>query len=171
MATSSITEAALYTHPNRRSMVIRLSRIPSQLDSLHPQRNRTTLITKLTTKEGTPRCHLLCSLICLATTNGRDLLRHRNSDRWISTRRLQTSIAATTQGILQIKFAILPRPQMATLRLRNSLTAAMEALRMVCSSRSRNIVILLPTCRNRRQTVNSSRANHPSRRPLLLTRG
>ena len=170
MATSSITEAASYTHPHRRSMVIRPSRIPSQLNSLRPQRNRTTPITKLTTKEGTPPCHLPCSLICLATTNGRVLLRHRNSDRWISTRRLQMSIAATIQGILQIKVAILPRPLMATLRLPNSLTAAMEALRMVCSSRSRNIVILLPTCRNRRQTL-SSRANPPPRRPLLLTRG
>ena len=171
MATRSITEPASYMHHRHRSMVIRLFRIPSQLNSLHLRRSHTTLITKLTNKEGTPRCHLQCSLICLATSNGKVLLQHRNSDLWINMRRLQMASTATTQGILQIKVAILPRPQKATLRLRNNLSAAMGVLQTVCSGRTRNIVTHPRTCRTLRQTVNSNRPNSSARRLPLSTRG
>lgn len=171
MATSSIMEVVPYTHPHRRSTDIHLFRTLNQLNNLHPQRSHTTLITKRTTKEDTLRCHLLCTLICLATTNGKALLQHHNSDPWTSMRRLKISTTAMIQGTLQIKIAILPRPQTAILRLRNKFTAAMGPPRMVCSNHSHNIVILPHTCRNLRQTVNSSRLSSLPRRPLLSTRG
>lgn len=171
LATSSITGAASDTHPHRRSTVTHLFRILNQPNSLHLQRSHMTLNTKRTTKEGTPRCHLLCTLICLPTTIGKVLLQHHNSDQWINMRRLQIPTMATTQGTPQIRTAILLHPQIAALRSHNNLTVAMGAPQTVCSSRNYKIVILPHICRNLRQTVISSRPNSFTRLPLRLTRG